>query len=148
MLHCYTMLVIALVACVPDLYCIMQPFDEAMKKAKCSLASDGWQDAHKRPLLNVCGITPLGSTFIKAVDTTGKFKVLHSPYSCILTCLSTSMCCTAIVAAKRLSLLQNSEYIASVWIKCIEEVGDDNVMQMLSDSAKNCKGAGQLVTEA
>ena len=67
---------------------LMQPFDEAMKRNKCSLPSDGWQDAHKRPLLNVCAVTPLGSTFIKAVDTTGETKVHIFPLSCSLTCCS------------------------------------------------------------
>ena len=57
----------------------MQPFADAMGKGKCSLALDGWQDAHKRPLLNVCAVTPAGSTFVKAVDTTGATKVLICP---------------------------------------------------------------------
>ena len=61
------------------MFCFVQPFHVEMSKAKCSLASDGWQDALKRPLLNVVATTPLGSTFIKAVDTTGETKVNDQP---------------------------------------------------------------------
>ena len=53
-----------------------------MKTGKCTLASDGWQDAQKRPLLNVCKIIPSGASFIKAIDTTGKTKVRIGPCSC------------------------------------------------------------------
>ena len=61
---------------------LVQPITAAMKKAKCTLTSDGWQDAQKRPLLNVCAITPAGAQFIKAIDTTGETKVLSSPCIC------------------------------------------------------------------
>ena len=61
---------------------LVQPITAAMKKAKCTLTSDGWQDAQKRPLLNVCAITPAGAQFIRAIDITGETKVLSSPCIC------------------------------------------------------------------
>ena len=57
----------------------MQPFEEQAKITKRTMASDGWQAVDSRPLLNVCSVTPLGVTFLKAVDTTGETKVLISP---------------------------------------------------------------------
>ena len=125
----------------------MQPFDEAMKKGKCSLASDGWQ-AHKRPLLNVCAVTPLGSTFIKAVDTTGETKVFVSPRSCSLTCLNAVMDAlgnSELIQSR--DCLQDAEYIADQWIQCIKELGAENVMHFLSDSAANRKRAGEIIEE-
>ena len=84
---------------------VVQPFQEEMHKAKCSGASDGWQDACKRPLLNVCATTTAGTTFIKAVDTTGKTKVMLNSnfllwtwwalgHGCkMMVCLSTMIAC-------------------------------------------------------
>ena len=67
---------------VSEIFLLVQPIEDAMKTGKCTLASDGWQDAQKRPLLNVCKITPSGASFIKAIDTTGKTKVRIGPCSC------------------------------------------------------------------
>lgn len=53
----------------------MQPYDEVLKQAGCTLAGDGWSDAHKRPLLNVCQVTHKGAIFLSAVDASGKTKV-------------------------------------------------------------------------
>lgn len=69
-----------------SLSCALQPFEEEMKKAKCTMESDGWQDARKRPLLNVCATTPAGTTFIKAVDTSGEIKVTANPEPAVYLC--------------------------------------------------------------
>lgn len=124
----------------------MQPFNEAMRLGKCSLASDGWQDAHKRPLVNVCAITPEGSTFVKAVDTTGETKVLgsHSCQQCPLTLQPSHRAHQELTSP---ICLQDAQYMAKLWIEAIEEIGEENVMQILSDSAANCKKAGELVQE-
>ena len=46
-----------------------------------------------------------------------------------------------------LACLQDAEYIADVWTEAIEELGADNVMQFLSDSAASCKKAGEIIQE-
>ena len=41
--------------------------------------------------------------------------------------------------------LQDAQYIANLWIEAVREVGEENVIQFLSDSAANCKAAGQIL---
>ena len=53
----------------------VQPHEDAMKNTGCTLASDGWTDPRKRPLLNMCVVTHKGTLFKRAVDTTGQTKV-------------------------------------------------------------------------
>ena len=43
--------------------------------------------------------------------------------------------------------MQDAEFIADVWTQAIEEVGQENVMQFISDSAANCKRAGEIIEE-
>lgn len=40
----------------------------------CSIASDGWEDRKKRPLINLLAVTNRGAKFLRAVDTTGTTK--------------------------------------------------------------------------
>ncbi|XP_074308360.1 uncharacterized protein LOC141643211 [Silene latifolia] len=41
--------------------------------------------------------------------------------------------------------VKDKEYIASLLSEVIDEVGDQNVVQVLTDNASNCKGAGELI---
>ena len=42
---------------------------------------------------------------------------------------------------------KNAQYIADEFIKIIERVGAENVIQIITDSAAGCKAAGKLITE-
>jgi hypothetical protein len=43
--------------------------------------------------------------------------------------------------------LQDANFIAEVFFSAIEEVGVDNVVQVITDSAKACSNAGELIME-
>ena len=53
--------------------------------------------------------------------------------------------CDASVIENPLAWLQDSEYIARLWCEAIEEAGPENVMHFVSDSAANCKKAGETI---
>jgi hypothetical protein len=81
----------------------------------CGITSDGWSSVQRRPLLNILQLTPAGSIFLRAIDTTGETKT--------------------------------GEYIAEQLCKAIEEVGSENVVIVITDSASNCKCAGDIIME-
>lgn len=45
-----------------------------LKTCNATLVSDGWTSTSNRPIINALATTPVGSYFIKAVDTSGKTK--------------------------------------------------------------------------
>jgi len=45
-----------------------------VKMCGATLVSDGWTSTSNRPIINALATTPVGSYFIKAVDTSGKTK--------------------------------------------------------------------------
>ena len=49
-------------------------FDHGKNVTGFVLASDGWTDAQKRPLLNFMLVTPRGTKFVRALDTSGNEK--------------------------------------------------------------------------
>ena len=47
---------------------------DLMMKTGCTVTSDGWSSVTRRPLLNVCVVTPKGTMFECAIDTSGEEK--------------------------------------------------------------------------
>jgi Protein of unknown function (DUF 659) len=80
-----------------------------------TLTSDGWSSTTNRPLLNILTVTPMGSAFVKAVDTSGHVK--------------------------------DAAYIAELICSSIEDVGVENVVQVVTDNAAVCAAAGRIVEE-
>lgn len=52
----------------------MQGIKEGWALTGCTITSDGWQDVHSRPLLNMLACSPRGEMFLRAVDTSGHMK--------------------------------------------------------------------------
>ena len=41
--------------------------------------------------------------------------------------------------------MKDAQFIANILIQCIQDVGPQNVVQVITDNAKNCKAAGMLI---
>ena len=62
----------------------LEPVRAAWKKYGCSILSDGWSDRKKRGIINILVSCPLGTYFLRSVDsgkggnkTTGEFIYRH-----------------------------------------------------------------------
>ena len=96
-----------------------------------SVCSDGWTDTVRRPLVNVVLMTPGGSVFLRAYDTTGEKKGAKyladlireqleaiGPDSCVLVVTDNAAACKAAGA-----LLQ-AEYPHITWVGCVAHCMD------------------------
>ena len=93
----------------------LDPIRAAWTKYGCSILSDGWSDRKKRGIVNILVSCPLGTYFLRAVDTgkrgrktTGSFIYRHIRHA-------------------------------------ILEVGIENVVQVITDNASNCRRMGHLL---
>ena len=93
------------------------PIQNGWSKYGCSILSDGWSDKKKRGIMNILVASPLGTYFLRAVDT-GK-------------------------EGKKTS----AEFIYTHIRQAIVEVGPSNVVQVVTDNASNCRKMGRLVEE-
>ena len=50
-------------------------------------------------------------------------------------------------AVDAMNEVKTSEYIFSILDEAIQEVGEKNVVQVVTDNASNCVGAGKLIME-
>ncbi|XP_038891577.1 uncharacterized protein LOC120080967 [Benincasa hispida] len=92
---------------------LLQSVKSTWSQKGVSIASDGWSDSQRRPLINFMEITEGGPMFLKAVDCSGETK--------------------------------DKYFIANLMKEVINEVGHENVIQIITDNAANCKGAGQII---
>ncbi|XP_059659219.1 uncharacterized protein LOC132306039 [Cornus florida] len=92
---------------------LLQPIRSTWKAKGVSIASDGWSDPQRRPLINFMAMTEGGPMFLKAVDCSGGIK--------------------------------DKFFISNLLKEVINEVGPQNVIQVITDNAPNCKAAGQLI---
>lgn len=53
---------------------MLQVIKDSFDLTGVTITSDGWQDVHSRPLLNMLACSPRGEMFVKAVDTSGHLK--------------------------------------------------------------------------
>lgn len=51
-----------------------QPYDQLALTSGYTVASDGWEDPRRNPILAIAAVTPLGPKFLGSVDTTGQTK--------------------------------------------------------------------------
>ncbi|KAH9291024.1 hypothetical protein KI387_044153, partial [Taxus chinensis] len=76
----------------------------------------GWKDSRNRPLINIIAVCPKGAMFLKDIDCEGEIK--------------------------------DAQFIANILIEAIESIelaGPPNVVQVITDNAKNCKAARLIV---
>jgi Protein of unknown function (DUF 659) len=120
----------------------LQRWSSRTQQTGCTVTCDGWSDPQNRPLLNVLAVNTVGAKFVTAINTEGETK-------------------TAV-------------YISQQLMVVLEQIGPENVVQVsaraghrhvhiwagqeahhtwfcvqvVTDSAANCKAAGQLLMEA
>ena len=58
----------------------LNPIRAAWSKYGCSILSDGWRDRKKRGIINILVSCPLGSYFLRAVETGVKGKKTSSSF--------------------------------------------------------------------
>jgi len=93
----------------------LQPMKASWERYGCTILSDGWSDARRRPLINILVSSCQGTVFLKAIDASGA-GVSHT-----------------------------GEYIFRHIKNAIEEVGPKNVVQVVTDNAANCVLAGKMI---
>lgn len=91
------------------------PIKEGWKKFGCTIISDGWSDTRRRHIINILVSSCLGTYFLRAVDA-GK-------------------------AGEHIT----AEFIYHHIEKAILDVGVENVVQVVTDNASNCKRMGEMV---
>lgn len=73
----------------------LEPIKSTWPNKGVTIATDGWSDPQRRPILNFMAVTKGGPMFLKAIDTEGEVNSLHlhnllGPLCCIycsLTCV-------------------------------------------------------------
>ncbi|KAH7277995.1 hypothetical protein KP509_38G019200 [Ceratopteris richardii] len=94
---------------------LLEPIRLGWKTYGCSILSDGWSDIRRRHIINIMVSSCLGTFFLKAID-----------------CSHAGTCITGELIF---------EHIKSA----IEEIGVQNVVQVITDNASKCKRMGELV---
>ncbi|KAH6559555.1 hypothetical protein KP509_1Z004700 [Ceratopteris richardii] len=94
---------------------LMQPIKLGLQTYGCSILSDGWSDIRRRHIINIMVSSCIGIYFLRAVD-----------------CSSVGTRITG-------------EFIFEHIKSAIEEVGRENVVQVITDNASNCKRMGELI---
>lgn len=95
----------------------LQPIKTGWTSFGCTIISDGWSDIRRRHMINILVSSCLGTYFLRAVDAG-----------------------------------RGGERITGEWIyrhirQAIIEVGPENVVQVVTDNASNCKRMGEMVEE-
>lgn len=91
----------------------LQKYKESWKTTGCTLMSDGWTDGKHRSITNFLVNSPMGTVFLKSVDTS--------------------------------SISHTSENLFELLNSIIDEIGEENVVQVVTDSASNYVKAGELL---
>ncbi|KAH7447480.1 hypothetical protein KP509_01G108600 [Ceratopteris richardii] len=81
----------------------------------CSILSDGWSDMRRRHIINIMVSSCLGTYFLRAVD------------------------------CSKVGTRITGEFIFEHIKGAIQEVGVENVVQVVTDNASNCKRMGELL---
>lgn len=137
----------------------LELWDVRSRETGLTITSDGWSNAINEPLLNILGVNPKGSKFIQAINTSGESvrarvcarraaaAALRPRAPAALRPLRCASRCAQRPRPPPPRPQKTAEYISEQLIKAIEAVGPDNVIQVVTDNASNCKAAGRLVEE-
>uniref|UniRef100_A0A8R7PE57 DUF659 domain-containing protein n=1 Tax=Triticum urartu TaxID=4572 RepID=A0A8R7PE57_TRIUA len=99
---------------VPPGYNALRTTCLAKERTTClTIATNGWFDPQRRPILNFMAVTESGPMFLKAINTKGETK--------------------------------SKEYIHEKMKEVFEEIGYENVVQVITDNASNVRGAGLMI---
>jgi Protein of unknown function (DUF 659) len=98
---------------VNDMHATLEKYKIEWAKIGCTLIFDGWTDGKNRFITNFLVNSPMGTVFLKSVDSSGDFKD----------------------AKKLLSMLD----------EIIEEIGEENLVQIVTDSASAYVSAEELL---
>ncbi|KAH7425014.1 hypothetical protein KP509_11G036900 [Ceratopteris richardii] len=94
---------------------LLEPIKLGWQTYGCSILSDGWSDIRHRHIINIMVSSCLGTYFLKAID------------------------------CSRAGTRITGEFIFEHIKASIEEIGVQNVVQVITDNASNCKRMGELV---
>ena len=113
---------------------------EILKKSnvtKLTVASDGWENISKKPIINCMIVCPAGEIFFDSIHTGFETKTgqHHLATVCIQLHIFYHMLCIS------------GDYISDYIGNCIIEIGKENVIEFITDGASNCKRAGKLIEE-
>ncbi|KAH7422553.1 hypothetical protein KP509_12G013900 [Ceratopteris richardii] len=95
----------------------LEPIKTSWVKYGCSIISDGWSDTRRRHIINILVSSCLGTYFLRAVD------------------------------ASRAGVRITGEFIFQHIKSAILEVGAENVVQVITDNASNCKRMGEMIED-
>lgn len=91
----------------------LEPLKAAWTKYGCTVLCDGWSDIRRRNVYNILVSSCKGTMFLRAIDASSAGTVVSGPY---------------------------------IWEhinKAIEEIGPENVVQVVTDNGSNCVAMGQ-----
>ncbi|XP_037480540.1 uncharacterized protein LOC119357827 [Triticum dicoccoides] len=92
---------------------MLEPLKSTWPLKGVTIATDGWADPQRRPILNFMAVTESGPMFLKAVNTEGETK--------------------------------SKQFVFERMKEVVEEIGSENVVQVITDNASNVKGAGLMI---
>ena len=91
------------------------PVKAGWQQFGCTIISDGWSDIRRRHIINILVSSCLGTYFLRAVDAGKDGEKI------------------------------TGDFIFKHIRQAILEVGEDNVVQVVTDNASNCKAMGEMV---
>ena len=56
---------------------LLEPIKKTWNEKGVSIFSDGWSDAHRRPLINIMAVSESGPMFLQAINCKGETKNKH-----------------------------------------------------------------------
>ncbi|XP_061373230.1 uncharacterized protein LOC133315593 [Gastrolobium bilobum] len=119
---------------------LCEPIRESWAHKGVSIVSDGWSDSQRRPLINFMAVSDGRAMFLKSVDCSGEIKDKNFIFSLFELLYS--------IYVFIFSRETNDKNIIFRLLKeVIQEVGEANMVQVITDNAANCKGAGQLIEQ-
>ena len=95
----------------------LEPLKETWKKYGCTILCDGWSDVRRRNVYNVLVSCCKGTMFLKAID------------------------------ASLPGLTVTGAFIWTHIREAIEQIGPENVVQVVTDNGSNCKSMGSMLED-
>ncbi|KAE8793328.1 hypothetical protein D1007_32029 [Hordeum vulgare] len=92
---------------------MLEPLKSTWPLKGVTIATDGWSDPQRRPILNFMAVAESGPMFLKAINTEGEVK--------------------------------SKQFIFEKMKEVVEDIGYENVVQVITDNASNVKGAGLMI---
>lgn len=100
-----------------DIENMLQTIKNTWRKAGVTIVSDGWSDFKRRPIINIIAVNEAGPVFLQAINNEDGWMWMMD------------------------------DYIAEKLIAAIEDVGSENVVQVITDNDPFCRAAGVLIEQ-